>query len=361
MVGVSREFHRRPPGYREDRLDRYRGALLGLAARDALGTTLEFRPPGSFTPIDDIVGGGPFHLKPGEWTDDTSMALCLAESLVERGTHDPADQLERYVRWRDEGHLSSNGRCFDIGITVSSALARFVRTGDPHSGSTDPSTAGNGSLMRLAPVALAFAPDMSEAVRLCGESSRTTHGAATAVDACRYYGALLVGALDGAPKEVLLGGAWATSDALCGSQPLHPKVAAIAAGSFREKEPPQIRGTGYVVDSLEAALWALHGASSFREACLRAVNLGDDADTTGAIVGQLAGALWGVGGDQGIPNEWVAKLSLRSKIEGFADSLFALAEREGAMPLPAAIASRAYWVDPPTFLAGAYPGAQDPR
>jgi ADP-ribosyl-[dinitrogen reductase] hydrolase len=96
-------------------IDRYRGALLGLACGDALGTTLEFKPPGTFKPVTDIVGGGPFGLKPGQWADDTSMALCLAESLIECKGFDPVDQMRRYLRWYREGHLSSNGRCFDIG------------------------------------------------------------------------------------------------------------------------------------------------------------------------------------------------------------------------------------------------------
>jgi len=112
-------------------LDRYRGAMLGLAAGDALGTTLEFSPPGSFEPITDMVGGGPFGLEPGQWTDDTSMALCLAESLIESGEFDAVDQLARYVRWKRHGHHSSNGRCFDIGSTVMQALAKFERTSDP--------------------------------------------------------------------------------------------------------------------------------------------------------------------------------------------------------------------------------------
>ena len=98
--------------------DRFHGCLLGLAAGDAVGTTVEFRPRGSFEPLVDMVGGGPFGLEPGQWTDDTSMALCLAESLVELGAFDPRDQMERYVRWWTGGHLSSNGRCFDIGSTA---------------------------------------------------------------------------------------------------------------------------------------------------------------------------------------------------------------------------------------------------
>ena len=147
--------------------DRFRGCLLGLAAGDALGTTLEFRKPGTFDPIDDLVGGGPFRLKPGQWTDDTSMALCLATSLVERGGFDPMDQIQRYVRWWREGYLSSiEGHCFDIGTTVSNALSRFERTGEPYAGSSlTQTTAGNGSLMRLAPVPMYFAGRRSESNR----------------------------------------------------------------------------------------------------------------------------------------------------------------------------------------------------
>src|SRR5262249_24847002 len=155
----------------------YRGCLLGLAAGDALGTTLEFRSPGSFTPIQDIVGGGPFGLAAGQWTDDTSMALCLAESLIECHGFDPVDPLKRYVRWYRQGHLSSTGHCFDIVNTTRSALRRFEQSGDPYCGPTDSWSAGNGSIMRLAPVPLFFAATPHEAVTRAAESSRTTHGA----------------------------------------------------------------------------------------------------------------------------------------------------------------------------------------
>jgi ADP-ribosyl-[dinitrogen reductase] hydrolase len=157
--------------------DRFRGALLGLAAGDAVGTTLEFKSPGSFKPINDMVGGGPFDLAPGEWTDDTSMALCLAASLVEKRGFYPRDQMERYVRWWKEGYMAANGRCFDIGNTVRSALVRFLSTGDPNAGSTDPNTAGNGSIMRLAPVPLFYAADPRLAIEQAANSSRTTQRA----------------------------------------------------------------------------------------------------------------------------------------------------------------------------------------
>jgi len=110
---------------------RFRGTLLGLAAGDALGTTLEFKRPGTFEPITEMVGGGPFRLAPGQWTDDTSMALCLAASLVEIGGFDPRDQVERYLRWLREGYMSSTGTCFDIGRTVRTSLALYEQSGDP--------------------------------------------------------------------------------------------------------------------------------------------------------------------------------------------------------------------------------------
>jgi ADP-ribosyl-[dinitrogen reductase] hydrolase len=222
----------------------YRGSLLGLAAGDALGTTLEFQPPGSFEPIADIVGGGPFRLPAGAWTDDTSMALCLAESLIARRGFDPVHQLQTYCRWWRHGHLSSTGRCFDIGGTTSRALAHFQRTGDTASGPTDPRSAGNGSIMRLAPVPLAFAADPRTAISRAAESSRTTHGAVECVDACRYLAGLIVGALAGAPKDELLAPHYSPVPGLWAEAPLTPKIAAVAAGSFRERQPPAIRGTG---------------------------------------------------------------------------------------------------------------------
>ncbi len=303
-------------------IERYRGCLLGLATGDAVGTTLEFKEPGTFTPLTDMVGGGPFGLQPGQWTDDTSMALCLAESLISQNGFDPTDQLKRYLQWYRSGHLSSTLYCFDIGNTVRSALLRFERTGDPYCGSTDPHTAGNGSIMRLAPVPLFFARNPSKAIEMSGESSRTTHGAATAVDACRYLGGLLVGAVNGVSREELLSPHYSPIPDYWKYYPLVDEIDAIAAGSFKHRQPPEIQGTGYVVESLEAALWAFYHSRSFKEGCLLAVNLGSDADTTGAVYGQLAGAFYG---EQAIPQSWRFQLAYRDLIEYFAEQLFSLA------------------------------------
>jgi ADP-ribosyl-[dinitrogen reductase] hydrolase len=297
---------------------RVRGALLGLATGDAVGTALEFKPPGSFTPIADMVGGGPFGLAPGQWTDDTSMALCLAESLVECGGFVPLDQCKRYLQWWKGGHLSSTGQCFDIGNTTRTALERFEWSGEPFSGGTTTRSAGNGSLMRLAPVPLFFRHDPVLAIQLAGESSRTTHALPVCVDACRYFAGLILGALQGLDKSALLAprfhpaaGAWAPGE-------LHPDVEEVAGGTFRVRNPPQIRGSGHVVRSLEAALWAFSRTGDFASGCLLAANLGEDADTTAAIYGQVAGAWYGV---EGIPRAWLERLAMRDVIETLAQGL----------------------------------------
>ncbi|NJD58106.1 MAG: ADP-ribosylglycohydrolase [Anaerolineales bacterium] len=305
---------------------RHRGCLLGLAAGDALGTALEFKPPGSFIPISDLVGGGPFHLIAGEWTDDTSMALCLAESLIQKGGFDPVDQLERYLRWWHTGYLSSNGRFFDIGGTTSEALRRFERTSEPYPGLAARYSAGNGSLMRLAPVPMFYARQPSKALARCADASRTTHAAPQALDACRYFGMVTVGVLLGVPKESLLSppAAWDFVDAqtLESLSRLDPEIRQVAAGSFKHKQPPEIQGSGYVVRSLEAALWAFYHSDSFQEGALLAANLGEDADTTAAIYGQLAGAYYG---EEGIPLEWRSMLAMLELIIEYADKLFNLA------------------------------------
>ncbi len=285
-------------------LDRYRGCLLGLAVGDAIGTTVEFKARGSFVPVTDMTGGGVFHLKPGQWTDDTSMALCLAESLVEKNDFDAHDQMSRYLDWYQNGYLSSTGRCFDIGGTTRQALEKFKATGKPMSGSKHPSSAGNGSLMRLAPVAMFYAPNLARAQFFAAKSSRTTHAAKECLEACGLFAGMLVLALAGEDKETIL-----FENDVTGIS--SEKLLAIARGEYKAKSAHQIRGNGYVVDALEAALWCFWTTDTFSAAVLAASNLGDDADTTAAICGQVAGAYYG---QSGIPVPWVEKLYLKDRI-----------------------------------------------
>lgn len=297
---------------------RSRGALLGLATGDALGTSVEFSPRGTFTPLTTIVGGGPFGLQPGQWTDDTSMALCLAASLCWKQGFDEEDQMKRYVVWWKQGYMSSTGTCFDIGNATRMALLNYLDHGDPVAGSTDPYKAGNGCLMRYAPVAI-FAQHRSQGARLelAKRSAVTTHASPECVQATQIFQEVLWRALDGRPKEEVL-----TIDASVFSA-LSPKLQDVCDGAWRTKHRDDIRGSGYVVEALEAALWCVAQSGSFEEAVLLAANLGDDADTTAAICGQIAGAMYG---EEGIPGAWREVVAMRETIEELCDGVVALAK-----------------------------------
>ena len=217
--------------------------------------------------------------------------------------------MNRFLRWMEHGAYSPIGRCFDIGVTTREALLRYRRTGDPFAGLTAEDTAGNGSLMRLAPAVLGSLQDPAACRRTAGEQSRTTHGAPQAVQSCQFFADLLRRAILGEAKDTVL--ALQEWDG-------HPAVRAVAAGSWRAKDRDAIRSSGYVVDTMEAALWAVGTTDSFEAAVILAVNLADNSDTVGAVTGQLAGALYGMGG---IPERWLAKLAWRDRIVTAADTL----------------------------------------
>lgn len=240
------------------------------------------------------------------------MALALADSLIAESEFNEHDLMRRFLSWYEDGTYSCTGTCFDIGITTRQALMRFKASGDPIAGSIDPNTAGNGSLMRLAPVAIRFHRDRVKLRDAAARQSRTTHAAPEAVDACVVYAEMLADAIEGWPvSEVLHGpmGDWAGA------------IAKIAAGSWRGKQRHQIRASGYVAHSLEASLWSVVQSGSFAETVLLAANLGEDADTTAAIAGQLAGALHGA---SNIPQTWLYRLAWRARIAGMADELMSL-------------------------------------
>lgn len=293
-----------------DKASRAQGALLGLAVGDALGTSVEFMPRGTFAPVSDMRGGGPFDLQPGQWTDDTSMALCLAASLLEHG-FDMHDQLNRYLDWHDEGYMSSTGRCFDIGGTTSDALERYRRTVTTRAGSADPTDAGNGSIMRLAPVVLYFQDNPADAIRYAAEQSKTTHRAPECLMACQLMAEIMLRALQGQPKDEVLAPSKLALD-------WTPALQAVAQVEYRNKTPAQIHGTGYVVQSLEAALWCFATTTSYQDCVLTAANLGEDADTTAAVAGQIAGAFYGV---DAIPQDWRTRVHLGSDIADMANAL----------------------------------------
>lgn len=318
-------------------LNRAKGCLMGLAVGDAVGTTLEFKER-DYENITDMVGGGPFQLDPGQWTDDTSMALCLGYALLE--DYDVNDvrqsltwseaQLANYVDWYKNGYCSSNGYCFDIGGTTRIALQNFIRDGLLRN-NVHFLDSGNGSLMRLAPIPIYYnaksVEDFTTLVYAADLSSSTTHSSELCRQSCIAFAVLLNRAING-PIEIdgiesdmqtnkikLL----KFAPALWENMVTNNLVLDIMNGSYQNKTRDQISSSGYVIDSLEAALWAFWNTDNFRDAILLAANLGDDADTVAAITGQIAGAFYGL---DGIPDEWVQKIAKKDKILKLAEVLY---------------------------------------
>jgi ADP-ribosylglycohydrolase len=299
-------------------LDRAKGCLLGLAVGDAVGTTLEFLPRDR-SYVQDMVGGGPFKLKAGEWTDDTSMALCLADTYLSHDEFDFSDYADRLSRWFRVGQNSHNGKCFDIGNATRLALEGWLKRGLDWYGNDDPSTAGNGSIIRLAPTAIFRRHSMSATWRESAAQSRCTHRAAEAVNSCELLGAILHLAINGADK----------SEALSSKvRALYPRTLLINAGEYKNKTRDQIRSSGYVIDTLEAALWAVWNTDNFRDAVLLAANLADDADSVAAVAGQIAGGLYGA---SGMPAEWIEKLAWSEHIQELGQKLFERAPSQDEM------------------------------
>ena len=282
--------------------DRAVGALLGLAIGDALGTTLEFEAKPTYAVLQDIVGCGPFDLRAGEWTDDTSMALALADSLLHDPALDPHDLMGRFVSWKRDGNYSCTGACFDIGNATRASLEQFMRDGNPIAGSVAADASGNGALMRLAPVAIRHWRHRDALQRVAVLQTRTTHGAPATVAASLALGGMLAQAIGGEPLPSIL----ASPDA-------------AIEGGWKNLPRAAVEGSGHVTRSLQAAIWAVSRSTDFRSAVLLAANLGDDADTTAAIAGQLAGATYGA---TGIPGAWLAGLAWRDRLETAATDLF---------------------------------------
>lgn len=293
------------------RRDRSLGAFLGLAIGDAVGTTLEFQRRDS-AHVGDMVGGGPFRLQPGEWTDDTSMALCLADSLVENAGLDVRDFAMRLSRWYAKGENSVTGHCFDIGNTTRTALEGWMREGN-FIGNGDETSNGNGALIRQAPLSIFQRHSLELSWLTAKSQSGATHNAIEGQSSCQLLSVVLYYALNGASLE----------DALAPKiLSLTPRNVIINAGEYKRKSRDQIRSSGYVIDTLEAALWSVFSTRTFEDAVLLAANLADDADSVAATTGQIAGALYGL---SGIPARWRATVAWSDRILDLASRLHAMA------------------------------------
>jgi ADP-ribosyl-[dinitrogen reductase] hydrolase len=287
--------------------DRLLGSFLGLAIGDAVGTTVEFRQRDTFEPVTDMVGKGPFNLPVGYFTDDTSMALCLAESLIEHPELDRNDLLSRFSKWYREGVNSPTGRCFDIGGTTSSAIINWEKSGSVLN-NTDSRDAGNGSIMRLAPAVIKYHNDRDKAIATAIMQGETTHGSVEACDSCDLLARVLLTAFVTDDKNAVLNidsqDHWADS----------VKNILTTLDVTRD----EVKSSGYVIHTLHAALWCFKNTDNFRDAILLATNLGEDADTVAAVTGQIAGAFYGM---SGIPIVWLDRLYQTERFIELVDKL----------------------------------------
>ena len=275
--------------------ERFLGALLGLATGDAVSVATQYRRPGTFPPVGDLIGGGPFELPLGGWSDDTAMALCLADSLLAAGGFDARDQVERYQRWQREGYLSATGQCLGITASTARALTMAEWRRQLFSGSHAPDQLDPEPLSRVAPVVMFYFDAQDEAIQLASDSARTTCQAPAVLSACRDLARALHLALSGHPKARIL--------------------AEVSAGA--EPRPGRQRA-GSVTEALAIALEAFAATENFRDAVLHAANHGGNSDVASAACGQLAGALYGA---SGIPAPWRDGLLQRALIESYADRL----------------------------------------
>jgi len=297
--------------------ERFLGAMIGLAVGDALAAATQFRRRGSFTPVGDLLGGGPYDLPRGGWSDDTAIALCLAESLAERHDFDSSDLLERLLRWQTEGHLSATGQCVGITGATAQVLAKSQWRRGSLAGSHDPKQRDPEPLSRVAPAVLHGFADEELAVGLAAEAARVTCQAPIVVDTCRLFAAMLHAALRGEPLSRVL----SPQPTAFADRPLKRDVALVAVSVPREvafagSDPI---GAG-VLDALQAARWAIANTGNFRDGALAAVNLGGNSDVVGAVYGQLAGAHYGV---NAIPAHWRSALLKREEIVALTDRLLA--------------------------------------
>jgi len=276
--------------------DRYRGSLIGLAVGDALGAPIEFTQKDSFEPIKSYRRGGKFNLSIGEYTDDTAMMLCLAQSMIEKQGVDQKDQLSKYLKWFEDGYMSANNRSIGCGKVTLRALYRYMSRNCSECGNSRLTKgAGNGSLMRVAPVALFYANDIPLAMEMASKTSYTTHGLQICADTASLFVGLIIGALNGLDKEKLLSQEYL--DELMKpfeGYSFNEEVVELLRGSYKDKSRDEIEARGYVIKTLESALWGFYNSNSFDEGLLMVVNLGDDADTVGAVYGALAGAYYGL-------------------------------------------------------------------
>ena len=301
--------------------DKAIGSIIGCAIGDALGAPVEFKARGSFEPVNGYRSGGKFNLPAGAYTDDTAMMLCLAQSLIDKNGFDAHDQLQKYCDWLNSGYLSATGKSVGCGKHTYRALLNYMHKKETICTVGNNRSAGNGSLMRIAPIAIYYMENLNKALEYASLSSYTTHKLKVCADACIAFTWLLFGFYKGFSKEDILSKEYANYYLFeySPSYEYEPEVIEVLQGSYKNKTANEIESSGYVIHSLKAALWAFYHSNNFKDGALKAVNLGFDSDTVAAIYGTIAGACYGF---ENIDKDLVSGLMHNEKIIDIAEKLY---------------------------------------
>ena len=301
-----------------------KAALFGLAVGDALGVPVEFKSRQTIgvNPVTDMIGYGTYNLPAGTWSDDSSLAFCLAEALTQGFDLQVIGQ--NFVKWKNENYWTPRGHVFDIGVATRQAISRLANGESPElAGGFDETDNGNGSLMRILPL-LFYLHDkpIDERYDITGKVSSITHGHIRAVIACFYYLEFAKQIFEGKDKfEIYRDLQTEISDHLI-SLAINPteisKFDRLLKSDISKLDEAEIQSSGYVLHTLEASIWCLLTTDNYKEAVLKAVNLGDDTDTTGAVTGGLAGLLYGF---DNIPEAWLQQIAKYKDIEDLAKRL----------------------------------------
>lgn len=295
-------------------MDKIYSGIMGLVVGDALGVPVEFRKRDTYK-VADMIGYGTYGQPPGTWSDDSSMALATAASIARLGRIEPEDIMRNFAKWYFDAEFTPYGEVFDVGGTTREAILDY-KLGTPidKCGGTDFRDNGNGALMRILPVALV--PHSGSDVQ---QVAGLTHNHLISHSACGIYVEIVEMLLAGQSKGEVM--QTIKDNAFC----LLPELSRLAELENLQRE--EIKSSGYVVDTLEAALWCWLHTDNYRDCVLTAVNLGDDTDTVAAVAGGLAGIYYGCGGESGIPEEWLAKIPRREWIAEICATLAAIGRR----------------------------------
>lgn len=293
--------------------------IIGLVVGDALGVPVEFKGRDTYN-VTDMIGYGTYNQPPGTWSDDSSMTLATLESIVRMGAIDAADIMNNFYEWLQNGKFTPHNEVFDVGGATRRAVVRYANGTDPAKcGGKTRMDNGNGALMRILPVAILAETDSHDKMVTVKSIAGLTHNHPISHIACFIYAFVVENLMNGADKRSALSNAIQVVGGLYGETEVWQEFRYVAEIDKFDRD--EIKSSGYVVDTLEAALWCFLNTTNYRDCVLLAVNLGEDTDTVAAVAGGLAGIYYDCGGENGVPDEWISQIARKDWIKGLCDEI----------------------------------------